>query len=197
MIIPKGTKCHTISSDPLYHIGVTHYISFLPEDIALYRARFPWEVRDREGNTPIYDFVSIPLKDLKIADHDGAKIIFDRIYEKNESFRLQVGMILCMFLDSFSYLTRSLTGNELLVYELLSKVRMGDFKRLYDAFEVSFEVDNYLFMYPYQVYFQALRRKGFDGVLDTADILYNTYNTTAPVVVLNPDRMKIVGMYDL
>ena len=192
-ILPKGTICHTISSDPSYTIAGTHYISFLPNDISVYRLKFPWEVREREGDTPIYDFYSTPKRDLKILEYEEAKRIFDRLYDKNEPFRLQVGMIIAMFLDSFQYLDRSLNGRELLIYELFSNVRYGDRARVYDAFEVSFEMDIWLFLYPYVTFFKALRRKGYDGLVDTADIRYNTYDVRCPVVVINPDRMELLG----
>lgn len=192
LIIPKGTFCHTIASDPDYKILQAYYISYKPHDILVYEEKFPLEIRDREGNTPVYNVTSTPLKDLKILEYDEAKVIFDKLYRNNRKLKLQTDMILRVFLASFRTLQRPLVGRELLIRELLTNVYYGDTNHIYDAFEVSFELDLHLCHYPYQVFINALRRKGFDGIIDIADIRYNTYNVIAPVVIFNPERMQLI-----
>ena len=192
IVVPKGTVFHTITSDPDYSVGLLHYVSFLPEDIKQYQEKFPLEIRDREGNTPVYEVLTVSEKDLKILEHSEAKVIFDRIYAKNSRFRIQLGLVLRTFLDTFQYLDRPLNGRELLVHELLANVCNGDVRHIYDAFEVAFELDNWIFDYPFKTFISAAKRKGYDGIVDTADLRYGTYDVKAPAVIFNSQKLRLL-----
>lgn len=191
-IIPKEAKCHTITSDPNYNVGQVHYFSYLKTDIEVYRCKFPSEIMEREGLTPIYDILSTPAKDLKILEYEESKNIFFKIYRKNTKIRTQIGMILTMFLDSFGYLNRTLNTREQKIRNLLSEVVNGNQEYIYDAFEISLELDHWIFSKPYKVFFNAIQRNGFDGIVDTADIFYNDYSIERPIISFNKNKMKIV-----
>lgn len=192
LTIPRGTFCHTITSDPDYKITKVHYISYKSHDILVYKEKFPLEIRDREGETPVYGVISTPLKDLKILGYYEGKTIFDKLYQKNRRFKLQTDLILRVFLASYKTLNRPFVGRELLVRELLQNVYYGDANHIYDAFVITFEFDLHLYHYPYQVFANAIQRKGFSGIIDIADIRYSAYSVISPVIVLNPEHMKII-----
>lgn len=192
LIIKKNAACHTITPDFLYRLSPPHYVSYLPEDISIYCSKFPEEIYEREGLVPVYDVITVTDKDLRIANIDISKKIFEKIYLKNQKFRFQVDLILQVFSESFKTVNRELNEREEKVYHLLEKLPNGNMDDLYDAFIISMEIDNPLYTYPYQTFYSALRRKGYSAIIDVADLFYNSYKVNLPVIVINIQKVHIL-----
>ena len=200
IVIPKGTEFHTIDSDGNYTtIDVPHYVSYLPEDIALYRREFPIEIHERYGDIPIYDVITKPKRDIWIASHEAGLSLFTGMLMEHRILQGQLQVVLDIFLNSFEHLNRILNEREAKVYSLLQE-SLGvhsSIEKLYDAFVVSMELDDPMFKQPYEQFAFQLMKYGYSGILDEADMHYNSYQAKQPLIILDPTCVKLIDIQEV
>lgn len=187
---------YTISDDPDYKPGLINYVSWLPQDIELYRQEFPREIRERNGLVPTYETKQRPAKRLHVPSYRDTLAIVSNLRKTDPHFEPQVMETLKVFAISFENqeLERPLNEREKKVYKLVKSASsvMHTPKTFTDAFIVTFELDNPIFLRPYQLFIQALHAHDYDGVYDVADIWYNSYHPIAPVIIFGEGSLEVV-----
>lgn len=191
--LPKGIELHTIVSDENYRMDAPHYVSYLERDIELYRKEFPKEIHELYGDIPIYDVVTETTKNIHIPHEAASLAIFACVLVDSKVTMAQLKAVLDIFYSSLKECDHPLNGREQMVLNLLRKTFSPhhSIKDFYDSFVVSMELDDPLFHQPYKEFAKLLKKHGYSGIIDIADIRYNTYQAEQPLIILDTSCIRV------
>lgn len=158
-VLSKGTTFHNLDSTANPRPGEHLYVNYRQNDKAFFRGRFALNKIKQTGH--VYDHVVEAKDDIKIPSVNNRKDVFKQLYDSDESFRTAINR-------------HSGVGQ---VHD--SKLA---YKQMWSRFG---DKDTPEFNVAKSKYFEALRQKGYEAIVDEWDTNPRVFRSDAPLILLN------------
>ena len=158
-ILSKGTTFHNLDGTANPRPGEHLYVNYRQNDKAFFRGQFALNKIKQTGH--VYDHVVEAQEDIKIPSVNNRKAVFKQLYDSDESFRNAINQ-------------HSGVGN-------INDSKLA-YKQMWSRFG---DKDTPEFNTAKSKYFEALRQKGYEAIVDEWDTNPLVYRSDAPLILLN------------
>ena len=168
-ILKKGTSFHNLDAVANPRPGEHLYVNYRQNDKNFFRGQFALGKIKRSGT--VYDHVVTANEDIKIPSLKTRKSVFKELFNKDDEFRKTFNEHAGIPKDNKSSWA---------TYKMMWQ-KMGD-KNNPDFNKVKHK------------YFEALRQKGYDAIVDEWDTNKRVYRSDAPLILLNTSSKSLGNM---
>ena len=192
-IVKSGTKLHVIADTDNKNFDRAFYGAYKDTDRMMYRGMYGKQMQ-LGGKSKIYDTTLDVHKDVRIASRKAASEAFAELYKNDAEFREAFKR------SNAQFNSHGMVPKRDAVIRKASKT-MTD-KQLkkagYDAFNiglVNHDKDGSMIS---KKFYDKLKAKGYDGIMDINDQKYSGYRTKAPVILFDKrDKISVSDVKQL
>ena len=158
--LKAGTTFHNLDSTANPRPGEHLYVNYRQNDVNYFRGHFAINKMRQTGH--VFNHTLTATEDIKIPSLNTRKSVFKELYNKDEDFRRIFNMY----------------GGEGSTAKNPAKV----YKNMWANFG---DKDNAAFNTAKRKYFEALRQKGYEAIVDEWDTSKRVFRSDAPLILLN------------
>lgn len=195
-ILKRGTEFSRIQVEPSFIAGRAFYATHLQSDANMYAALYGRSLIRRsadEANRPTIHQVKLETtKDLRMPSEEKAANTVASL-ARNRQFRNDLAYSIS---DARRKMPRP--GQKELLRDAQKIVQnkpktwdYGDRKKVYEAFNLSLVYHEPGEVRAQNKFYDALKKKGYDAILDVNDKKYSSYHAKDPVIVFNTDSIRM------
>ena len=170
-VLKKGTKFHNLDALANPRPGEHLYVNYRQNDKNFFRGQFALGKMKRSATGNAFDHVIEATEDIKIPSLNTRKNTFKQLYDSDDLFRRVINDHSGLDVDT------------------------TDAKKAYKAMWKHFgDKDDSAFNYHKSKYFEALRQKGYEAIVDEWDTSKSVYRADAPLILLNTSSKSLGEM---
>lgn len=162
-ILKAGTTFHNLDSMANARPGEHLYVNYRQNDTQFFRGEFALGKIRKSGQ--VFDHTLTAKEDIRIPSLNTRKSVFKQLYDSDEEFRRAFNA------HTWGDVNEDTKFSSKLTYKLMWS-KMGD-------------KDNPRFNSAKHKYFEALRQKGYEAIVDEWDTNKGVYRSDAPLILLN------------
>jgi len=197
--LKKGSTLHTLARSQDRIDGSEYFFAaHTKRDINQYRKMFGKQKAKGELQAfNKFDITSKVVKDMKVAGEDASEKVFRDLFRNNDDFRDFVindkRMMSNSFANRMKYKAyrqdRNFAKN--MVGKKVDDITNKDINKAYKYFNFSIvstpedAVKSLDLSRQKSKYFNAMKEKGYSGILDTNDAIYGGYKSQSPIIVFD------------
>lgn len=186
-VLKAGTSFHnldrTANNRPDQHL----YVAYRQNDVNYFRGKFALiKMKNKDNpNHELFDHVVTAKEDIKIPSINTRKNVFRELYNNDEQFRKTF--------NDHSHILDAATRKDIGLKPKDHKISSADkvYKKMWRKFG---DKDNPEFNVAKRKYFDALRQKGYDAIVDEWDTRKDVYRSDAPLILLNTSSKRFGEM---
>lgn len=182
-VLKAGTTFHNLDSTANYRPDQHLYVNYRQNDINYFRGHFAVNKMRKTGS--VFDHTITSKEDIKIPSINTRKNTFKQLYDNDEQFRKVFDDHSRVFNSSF----RQQAGLNPKDFKTRSASKV--YKSMWPKFG---DKDNPEFNVAKRKYFDALRQKGYDAIVDEWDTSTGVFRSDAPLILLNTSSKSFGDM---
>lgn len=170
-VLKSGTTFHNLDSAANPRPGEHLYVNYRKNDTDYFRGHFAINKMRKSETGNAFNHVITATEDIKIPSLKTRKSVFKQLYDSDEQFRETF--------NTHSNLPKG-TNSSKLAYKMMWP-KFGD-------------KNNPEFNTAKHKYFEALRQKGYEAIVDELDSSKNVFRADAPLILLNTSSKSLGEM---
>ena len=189
-VIKAGTKLQVIAGEADKNFDRPFYAAFDKQDMLKYRGMYGNQL----GGKNVHKITMDASKDVRIASRQKAAEAFAELYKTDSEFRNAVTE------TSKQLGTGGLQPQRDRVMRVASKTMTDKQLRRagYDAFNIGLVCHTPENNEAHKKFYDALKSKGYDAIMDINDQKYSGYGSKKPVIVFNrSDKMSVSDVHKM
>ena len=168
-VLKAGTTFHNLDSTANPRPGEHLYVNYRQNDVHYFRGNFAVNKMRKTGH--VFNHTLSATEDIKIPSLNTRKNVFKELYDNDAEFRA--------------------TFNKHSGRAIDSKSANATYKAMWRKFG---DKDNPEFNTAKHKYFEALRQKGYEAIVDEWDTRKDVYRSDAPLILLNTSSKSLGEM---
>lgn len=159
--LKAGTTFHNLDSAANPRPGEHLYVNYRQNDVNFFRGRFALGKLQKTGH--VFNHTLTATEDIKIPSLNTRKNVFKELYDKDEQFRTVFNLN---------------SGHEYNAKVSSSRVYKDMWKHFGNKDDPAYNLAK-------SKYFEALRQKGYEAIVDEFDTSKGVFRADAPLILLN------------
>lgn len=168
-VLKAGTQFHNLDAMANERPGEHLYVNYRQNDTNFFRGQFALGKLGRTGE--VWNHTLTATEDIKIPSINTRKSVFKQLYESDKEFR-----------ETFNVNSR--------LPKDANTPRLA-YKQMWMKFG---NKDNEVYNVAKRKYFEALRQKGYEAIVDEWDTRRSVYGADAPLILLNTSAKSFGSM---
>lgn len=182
-VLKAGTTFHNLDSTANYRPDQHLYVNYRQNDINYFRGHFAVNKMRKTGS--VFNHTVTANDDIKIPSINTRKNVFKQLYDNDVEFRKTF--------DDHSRLFNSSARQQIGLQPKEFKPRSAS--KVYKSMWMKFgDKDDPDFNVAKRKYFDALRAKGYDAIVDEWDTNKRVFRSDAPLILLNTSSKSFGDM---
>mgnify|MGYP004527023025 FL=1 len=186
-VIKAGTNLQNISKFSDKGVEDAFYAAYKSGDKMKYKGLYGMNIKIQnllsgEGSNVINTSIKV-TKDMKIANGKTGEKLFSNLYKNNSDYRDNVNYIFSQWSDLMKVNPGKGGSMWRKAERDLNNGKMS--KNVYRAFNTMLVDRSNEGMKAREIFYNELKSKGYDGIMDVNDALYSGYKAKSPVIIFN------------